>query len=65
LREADELRTLLRSLARNEPAVDVPKDIRRAKPTWVEPQSVARVRHSGRGSEGLLRHAVYRGPLPA
>ena len=62
-READELRAVLQLIACNEPAVAVPKETRRAKPTWVEPKLMVRVRHFSRGSEGLLRHPAYRGIL--
>ena len=64
-REAEDLRTLLRSIASSESAMIVPNEIRRAQPTWVEPKLMARVRHSGRGSQGFLRHPVYRGVVPA
>ena len=64
-READELHALLRSIVSNEPVVTVPNEIRREKPIWVEPKLMARVRHSGRGSNGFLRHPVYRGTLRA
>jgi bifunctional non-homologous end joining protein LigD len=64
-REAEDLRTLLRSIASSESAMIVPHEIRRAQPTWVEPRLMARVRHSGRGSQGFLRHPVYRGVVPA
>ena len=55
-READELHALLRSIVSSEPVVTVPNEIRREKPIWVEPKLMARVRHSGRGSNGFLRH---------
>ena len=60
-READELHALLRSTVSSEPVVIVPHEVRREKPTWVEPKLMARVGHSGRGSNGFLRHSVYRG----
>ena len=64
-READELHALLRSTVSSEPVVIVPQEVRREKPTWVEPKLMARVRHSGRGSNGSLRHPVYRGVVRA
>jgi bifunctional non-homologous end joining protein LigD len=65
LREADALREVLRSIASDAAPVAVPKEIRREKPTWVQPKLTARVRYSGRASEGFLRHPVYRGILAA
>jgi DNA ligase D-like protein (predicted ligase) len=64
VREADALQEALRSIAADEPTVAEPKEVRREKPIWVQPKLMARVRHFGRGSEGFLRHPVYRGVLP-
>jgi bifunctional non-homologous end joining protein LigD len=61
--EADALRSRLREIRCVAPAVAVPRDIRPAGATWVEPRLEALVRYSGRGMEGRLRHPVYRGQL--
>jgi bifunctional non-homologous end joining protein LigD len=58
-RTARDLRALLEPLAVDRPPLIVP--LRKPKATWVKPAVAAEVEHRGIASDGLLRHASYKG----
>jgi bifunctional non-homologous end joining protein LigD len=58
-RTARELRTLLDAHAIDDPPMSVP--LRKPRATWVEPVVAAEIEHRGITSDGLLRHASYKG----
>jgi len=58
---ADDLEKRLAAIRTDRPAVDVPREVRSARPLWVAPSLIAEVRYATRTTDGRIRHSSYRG----
>lgn len=58
---AADLEKRLEAIRSDQPAVDVPREVRNERPLWVAPKLLAEVRFATRTVDGRIRHSSYRG----